>query len=237
MNASLAQSQRAFAEALLSAEAAHPGLEIYRTSLRETHQRVLADAFPVMARLVGDDFFAQAARRYFLARPCAEGDLHRFGSGFADFLAGEPSTANLPWLGDVARLEWARSEALHADDAPSFNALTLAAALGRGEAAVRLAPCVSLVRSAWPVLAIWEANQPDRDGMPARSEGDDQVLVWRDGAHEIRMRCLDADEGDFVAALASGTAFAEALGAFTIDGEARVRAVVARLAGDGLLAA
>ena len=237
MSEPLARSQRAFAEALLSAAPAHPGLEIYRTSSRETHLRVLADAFPVVARLVGDDYFAQAAHRYFLAWPSAAGDLHRFGAAFADFLAAEPSTANLPWLADVARLEWARSEASHADDAPSVDARTLAAALGRGEDVVRLVPCAKVVRSAWPVLAIWEANQPGCDGTPSRDTGDDRVLVWRDGSHEVRMRCLDADEAGFVAALAGGKLFAEALEAFTVGDGERVRTAVARLASDGLLAA
>jgi hypothetical protein len=231
----LATLQRDFAARLLAGSPPADGMAIYRASMDATHERVLAAAFPAVRRLVGNAFFAQAARDYLLAVPCGEGNLHQFGARFAAWLAREPAASHLPWLSDVARLEWACDEALHAQDAAPFDPLAVASPARIAE--IVLHPSVRLVASAWPVHAIWEANQPECDGTPARSEGGETVVVWRDGEHQVRTRCVDAPEAAFVAALCDGAGFADALGAFTPQEVDAVRDCVARCARDGLFSA
>jgi hypothetical protein len=92
---------------------------------------------------------------------------------------------------------------------------------------------VRRVASTWPVLAIWEANQPDRDGTPARSEGGDRVVVWRDGTLAVRMRALTPQEEAFLDALSRGASLSDALEPFAGLGEACLQALVARCACDG----
>jgi hypothetical protein len=186
-------------------------------------------------RLVGEAFFAEAARRYLLQAPSADGDLHRFGAGFAQFLAHEDAASSLPWLGDVASLEWACDEALHAQDAAALDVDAIASS---GDiTGVRLHPSVRRIASTWPVLAIWEANQPDRDGTPARSEGGDRAVVWRDGTLAVRMRALTPQEETFLDALARGTSLSDALEPFSGLEDACLQALVARCASDGFFSA
>ena len=73
---------------------------------------------------------------------------------------------------------------------------------------LRLHAGVRLVRSAWPVLAIWGANQPDRDGTPAREEGTDDVLAWRE-AQRVRLALLSPPEADFLEGLGRGLPLGE----------------------------
>ena len=141
------------------------GVEFYRASVASNLRAALASTYPVVERLGGAAFFAEAARVYARAHPSAAGDLGRFGGEFAGFIEGYAAAQPLPYLADVARLEWAIYECRHAADVRPFDFATLAAVAEaqRGSLRVRPAPGVRLVRSDWPVLAIWEANQPGRD--------------------------------------------------------------------------
>lgn len=209
-------------------------LAVYRQAIVANRHGALLAAYPVVARIVGDAFFAEAALQYSGAVPHGDGDLNRHGAAFADFLAAYPHAAALPWLPDVARLEWASHEALLAADAPPFDFRSLAAVPEEDQ--VRLAftlhPGVRLARSAWPVLAIWEANQPDRDGTPDREAGADDVLVWRED-NRARMALLSPGEAAIVAGIADGRPLGELTGPG--PGE-EFAAMLERLAGHGMLA-
>jgi hypothetical protein len=209
------------------------GLAVYRDAILANRRDALLAAFPVVARLVGEGFFGEAARRHGAASPPGCADLNRYGASFASFLATYPPAAPLPWLADVARLEWAWQESLMAADEPSldFAALALVPESAHPGLRFRLHPSVRLVRSAWPVLAIWEANQPDRDGTPEREEGADDVLAWRE-AQRVRLALLAAPEAAFVADLARGRTLDEAFG----GGAGRdCAAMLRRLAEHGML--
>ena len=68
--------------------------------------KVLGSAFPVVRQLVGEEFFSALARAYGMAHPSDNPDLNRFGAAFAGFLRDFPHVAELPYLPDMARLEW-----------------------------------------------------------------------------------------------------------------------------------
>ena len=211
------------------ADATEPAdaLAFYRASVASTLRGALAAAYPAVERLVGAAFFAEAARAYAQAHPSAAGDLHRFGGALAGFLDEYPPARSLPYLPDVARLEWAIHESAHAPDARPFDFLALAAVSEseHGALRARLAPAVRLVRSPWPVLAIWEANQPGRDGAPDRIEGPDHVLVHRAG-DGVRVTAVDVQAWGLLHALARGEPLARA--AEALDGnEERLPALLA----------
>ncbi|HEX4944107.1 MAG TPA: DNA-binding domain-containing protein [Usitatibacteraceae bacterium] len=188
-------------------------LAVYRRAILANRTGALRAAFPVVARLVGDAFFDEAALRHAEASPPECADLNRYGASFPAFIAGYRHAAAMSWLSDVARLEWAWQESLLAADAPGLDFAALARVPERGHAGMRfsLHPCVRLVRSAWPVLAIWEANQPDRDGTPSREEGADDVLVWRED-QRVRLALLTLPEFAFVEGLARGLTLEAAAG-------------------------
>jgi len=209
-------------------------LAVYRRAIAANRSGALLAAYPVVARLVGESFFAEATLQYSAAVPPGDADLNRHGAAFPEFLAAYEHAAAMPWLPDVARLEWASHEALLAADAPPFDFAKLAAVQEDEQAqlAFTLHPSVRLERSAWPVLAIWEANQPDRDGTPDRDAGADDVLVWRED-NRARMALLSPVQAAIVARLANGRPLGELTGPG--PGE-ELAAMLARLAGHGMLA-
>jgi len=230
----LGPTQREFLAALFArAEPRDPGLAVYRRTVLANLGGALAGAFPVVRRLVGDAFFSEAARRHALDIPSTSGDLGEYGAEFARFLAGYSPAGGLEYLPGVARLEWALHESHRAAPAQRLDFGALARVPDNRRTAIRLLlhPAVRLVRSRHPVLAIWQANQSDRDGTPDRAAGADHVLVHRPdlaaGAQPI-----DEREWAFLAALRRGGALEEAAAAFP-DPEA-IGPALARMAAMGV---
>lgn len=204
----LARLLQAFLTAVLdpaAGDALDPGYATYRRTILATWRGALAGQFPVVERLVGPAFFSEAALRYARAHPSSSGNLHDFGLRFPAFLADYPHAAGLPYLADVARLEWALHRAFHAPGAAAFDRAALARVAPQAYPGLRLHlhPAAQLVRSAFPVLAIWEANQPGRDGTPQGEAGEVLVLVRRDD--EVAWpEAIDAHEWLFLEACARG---------------------------------
>jgi hypothetical protein len=136
-------------------------LAIYRHHVFTTLTAVLAAAFPVVQRLVDPRFFGYAADRYIRVAPPAGPCLHEYGESFPAFLGDFPPSRTLPYLPDVARLEWAMHRALHAPDGAALGAAALRSVPPEraSELILTLDPSVSLLASPWPVDRIWRANQ------------------------------------------------------------------------------
>lgn len=215
---SLLEQQRAFAAALLDPAAADEGLRVYRANVFGNWSTALGGAYPIARAIVGAEFFEVLARAYAQASPSTSGDLHEYGAQLAAFLDGYLQTQDLPYLPDVARLEWCVHLAYYAVDAPPFD-------LSR-PTQVRLAPACALLESAWPLRRIWEAHQEGGD--PARVDlgaGPDRVLVHR-SRWRVEVCSLRAGDYCFLERLRAGAELGPALEAAT----AADAAFVARVA-------
>jgi uncharacterized protein (UPF0276 family) len=173
--AALADRQQLFAGALFDAELAPPVLAqcrgehgehrfaLYRGNQTANWTKTLAAAYPVVLALVGEEFFAGLARAYGRARPSGHPDLNRLGVHFADFLRDFPHVAQLPYLPDLATLEWALHRAYRAPSATAIDARQLAAmAPDQVERATfGWHPAAALIASDWAVAPLWLAHQPD----------------------------------------------------------------------------
>ena len=211
---SLRDSQRALVDAVLdgTGDAAFPPdrLAVYRHAVRANYRRALRATYEVVKRLVGRPFFDAAVDHYVAAHPSRSGDLNAYGDRFADFLAAYAPAASLPYLPDVARLEWAIDEAARAADpatsrAPLMTALATIAPARLGTLRLRLAPTCRLVASPYPILRIYRANRID--GCDADrillDEGADRLLVRREADQTFIVR-LAPGEYAWLASLASG---------------------------------
>jgi hypothetical protein len=177
---SLERQQREFIDAVLARDTpADDRLAIYHRSALANRRGALAAAYPVVARLVGGAFFDEAAACYAEAFPSRSGDLNAFGDRLAAFLEAYPYARELPYLPDVARLEWAVHESRHSPRGEALDYLALGAVQPEalGEIRIRPRPSVRLVASRHPILSIWAANQAGRDGTPERTRGAEQVAV------------------------------------------------------------
>jgi hypothetical protein len=199
---SLRDLQRQFVSALFEevpgpagAEAA-ARLAIYRNNLHEGFVNALSLEFPVMERLVGHDYFRQLAREFLHAHPSRAGDLHQIGAPFPEYLRERYSETEYEYLADVAALEWAYQQAAIAADAPGFDVQSLLhiAPESYGELRFDLHPSCFLIRSAYPILRIWQVNQSESEPeVVDLSAGPDHVITRRlgDGVELRRVGSAD----------------------------------------------
>jgi len=120
--------------------------------------RALASQFPVVRRLTGDESFVACARRFVRAQARHRILAVDLGATFADFIRTLGADACYAYLADIANLEHACGRAMIAPGAASLQPDALPG--GLRELATRrvvLHPSVSLTRSRFPVVSVWEA--------------------------------------------------------------------------------
>jgi hypothetical protein len=212
-------------------------LDVYRHHVVTTLTAALRATFPVVCRLVDGRFFDFAADRYISAEPPTGPCLSEYGLTFADFLAAFPPCGPLPYLADVARLEWALACALDAaDEEPlSVEALRACAPESAGGLVLRLDPSVSLLASPWPIDAIWRANQPGVDAVVDLRAGGARLEIRRLG-DEVGFRPLTAGVHAFRRALIESEPLAAATErALAQDPEFDLSRALADLVEEGLI--
>lgn len=147
-------------------------LNIYRNTFIGALTTALRLSFPAIHRLVGAEFFENAARLFIEEEPPRSAYLDDYGAGFPEFLANFRPAASLPYLPGVARLEWAVSRALHASDDQAIDVSRLSKIdpADHGRIAFVPHPSMGLVHADHPVDAIWRAVLAQDDAAMARIE-------------------------------------------------------------------
>lgn len=189
--------QAAFAAALTARDAATADVGMLQGSAARTRRRLgfyrgnvqagaykaLRNAYPVCERLVGESFFEGLAYAYAAAHPAASGDLNAYGAELPGFLRDFAPAASLPYLPDVAVLEWSVHRAHYAADHPPLDLRELSRLAPErfGEVGVALHPACALVLTPTPAASIWLAHQPGSDGRFAVDvdAGPERALVHR----------------------------------------------------------
>ncbi|MCH2276409.1 DNA-binding domain-containing protein [Thalassospira sp.] len=211
--------QAEFSRALMAADpSARPdGLDpamagrfaIYRNNVHRGLGDALIAAYPVVAKLVGEEFFRVMAQGFFRAEQARTGSLALYGAGFAEFIYGFDAAASVPYLSDIARLERVRLEVLHEADEVVLDANSLAA-FGDDLAGCRFVAhsACRLVSSAFPIHAIWVRQQAgSRQAEPIVQQAEN-VLITRPGM-TVRQIVLDDGGAVFARCLLEGMTVAD----------------------------
>lgn len=221
--------ERDFAWAVLDGEASVPGplvgksgraasgktvtrsFAVYQNNVYASLIDALASRFPVTARLVGEEFFQAMARIYIGCEPPRSAVLLRYGTSFADFVVQFSPAGSVPYLADVARLEWAWHAAYHSADATQ---LTLAELTEAGPDAeditISLHPSLGVVRAPFPVVTIWQiSGREEKDEPTQLPDGGEDALVVRPKL-DVEVRRLPEGGAVFVLALKGGATLQEA---------------------------
>jgi hypothetical protein len=201
---SLLELQREFGDELLGAGGA-PRMAIYRGNAFGNWHGALASAYPVVRRIVGEAFFGTMAREYARACPSQSGDLNEYGAALAQFVERHDGTRDLPYLSDVARLEWLVHRAYFAAEPARFDVSR--------PTEVRLAPSCGLMASDWPVASIWQAHQEGgRPELVDLGAGPERALVHRPD-WRVEVTALRAGDFRFLELVRAGETLGAALAA------------------------
>ena len=186
-------------------------LGIYRNAIAATRLRTLSESFPTVRAFVGDAFFEQLAHRYATLHPSRSGNLCDYGGQFGDFIEGSPEAIEpVPYLADVARLEWLRQRAALAAEAKPRR-LRVVGGNERGQRAT-FHPSVGALRSRFPVFTLYRWCEAPNEPAPRLEDGPECGLIWRAGG-EVAQSAINPASYAFVHALLQGGTVAAACAA------------------------
>ena len=192
------------------------GQKVYINNGFSLAERTLLAAYPVMAQLLGADSFALLARDFWLAHPPVRGDLAHWGAALGDFVQHNALLVDEPYLGDVARVEWALHRSASAADRDAQPAtFALLSTVEPDALTLQLASGVFVLASAYPVVSIITAHLgggPTLEALGSKLRASERecALVWRQGFKPQVASCTVAQAG-FMQALLSGASLLSAL--------------------------
>ena len=171
---------------------------------------VLANRFPVTRALVEDDVFQGMAHAFIALWPPRSPVPITYGDEFGDFIDTFPLARPVPFLGDMARLEVARTGAYHAAAARPLTVGELAAFAPHAweRCLAVLHPSVRVVRSTYPIVTIWEAYVAGSQNPVDHSRPEDALVARPDLQVEIHR--LPPGGAVFIQHLMSKSMFREA---------------------------
>lgn len=188
---------------------------VYRNNVAVSLVKALGDTFAVTRQLVGEDVFCAMARDFVFQSPPRSPLLADYGSDFPAFIADFPPAAALPYLADIARLDFSCVQAYHAADAVPVHPEQLSHLLADSGAlaSIRLDlhPSLHTLQSRYAIASLWAAYQDQgvlADVDPGVAEN---AWVIRSGLQVAVLR-MCAGDCHFAGALQQGQPLGEAAG-------------------------
>ena len=138
-------------------------LAIYRNNVMHSLTTALADLYPVIKKLVGEACFKGAAIEFVRRYPPKRAALLHYGEKFSEFIGKYPPCENLPFLADIAQLEFNYNQAYHQADSDILDPQQLASVAPEqlGEVRFTCVGSLALLSSPWPIDEIWRQNQQE----------------------------------------------------------------------------
>ena len=192
---------------------------VYRNNVSVTLIEALGETYPVCKALVGEGFFGAMATVYFRQHKPISPLLFRYGGAFPGFVEGFEPAASVPYLADVARIEWAWLQAFHAADEPVASADMLAtiAAERLGDARLVPHPAAWTLTSRWPAVTIVSRLREGGNLTGLSMDESEDALVTRPDV-VVELRQLPPGAVTFLEALRTGTLGEAADAASAIEG-------------------
>ena len=172
-------------------------LAVYAGGYIARIREALAELFEAVHHVLGEDVFTELAEGYAARYPSHDYNLSLAGRHLPEFLVDWPRSRELPFLPDLARLEWLICRAFHAFDQPPIDPVQMAAMPPKAWERARLIfqPSVGLIASVWPILDIWQARTQPRERINLTlADRPQRVLVSR---RDVQVVCEPLDPAQY----------------------------------------
>lgn len=183
---------------------------IYRNNRAGSLIDALQGTYPVLYRLLGEEFFRAAARQFIDKTPPNNPVLSEYGKGFGDFVQALPGTSEFPYLADIAILEWQRLQSYHAINDPVLTLNGLQSIEPAKLIAYKLEPhaAMALIESNWAIGSVWASSHTGEKAHFNLTQGE-RVLITRP-VLDVQVQLLDADGALFLQHLCQSITIEEA---------------------------
>ncbi len=179
-------------------------MQLYRDSAIGNIIAPLELTYPVIKDLVGDNFFDLMCHKYIEKHWPKSGNMNDYGKKFAEFIKDLEQTKSLPYLSDIARLEWLFHLSSLADDKQQSDWSKFAQLTEENLSKVKidLHPSTMLIASDYPILKIWEMCKENCAEKLDLKQGVNTLLVRKN--LKVNLYPLEDNEMAFLRALING---------------------------------
>jgi hypothetical protein len=188
-------------------------LKVYHNNVVGSLTLALMSNFPLLEKLVGADFLKALCREYVILNPPCAAWLYAYGESFAHFISNHPHTQNLPYLTDVAQMEWFIKSAEHAPDDSPLDQATLAAIPmdHLSDVKLELRQSSHLLKSRYPLLALRDfCLNPESLAPDLSAATETHLMIYRPSL-EVEIVPLSQDEYKFLENIHAGNNLGDAL--------------------------
>lgn len=156
-------------------------IDIYAQMYYARLVEVIEGDFPRVASILGCERIHDVVSAYLARYPSTSPSLRHLGRFFPAFLRDYAATANLPFLSDVATLEWARLDVFDATDAEPLRIEHLQTIAPDAWPTLKLQviPAFQLMQSVWPVHEIWKVTEENTLNPKDIAPAETVLRVWR----------------------------------------------------------
>jgi len=198
-------------------------MSVYRNNYISHMTKSLMGTYELITALTGDHFALMMAQDYARAHVPDKGNMNDYGAEYADFIADFELARAVPYLPDMARLEWALHEAYHAADDTALSIAALQAVDDGDLDCVRLRfrAAVRLISSDYPVFDIrnmclldgeqGDDEQDDAAHIDLAARGGQNCLIYRTDGPDmtVKIHKLEDDAYAAISAVRDGASLAE----------------------------
>jgi hypothetical protein len=204
------------AEVLLPSATLTPAerIDIYHGMYVLRMAEALETDYPALAHFLGEGRWSALVRGYVEAHPSRSYTLNVLGRRLPDWLLVAPELTRRGFCHDLARLEWAITEAFDAEETPRLAEAELTATPAEAWDAARLVPSAALrlVELRWNANEWLDSTKDDRHDHPRPRRRQTWVAVFRQ-SYAVYRRELSLSAYRLLSDLATGMTVGDALAA------------------------
>lgn len=143
--------------------------------------------FEATCKVLGKETFFELVKDYLKEFPSTSTNIDEIGSKLPDFIRKLDPGITIPYLSELAQVEWALIEAFYADDLPLFdpNSLRKVPHASWDKVKLIMDTSVKLIETKWPVHIIWEARKSSI--VPEIRQSPGLYLIYRNG-YSVELR-------------------------------------------------
>lgn len=186
----LSKLQQGFNSAVLGKETLPPGLtgfvsgrlHIYQDAYLSRIVEALQADFKVLHRALGEESFASLVRNFLQTFPSQFTNITEIGRNLSEYLKASDYGVEMPFVVDLAALEWARVECFWAEEKPSLDPVKLSQLTPEALESLTLTlhPSARLQTFNYEVLSVFDNfEKPDEDFFNPPESILNHVLIYR----------------------------------------------------------
>jgi len=169
-------------------------MQVYQNNYIMTLTDVVFGVFPVVSAFVGEDFTRTAVKHFVDDNPPEQACLSEYGLAFPAFLKTYEHASDVPYIGDMASLEWAMYELQHTEEVSP---------LGAGDTPA-ISKNVRFIKSEYPLLSLWMVGTGKLVPQSVHIDQGGQFVCALLNSGLVELLSLSSEEEDYLGKLSRG---------------------------------